>query len=138
MGTRSAIGMVLPDGNIRSVYCHWDGYPSHTGRILLLEYKNLDKVEALISLGSISRLGPEIGHKVDFDSRSEVTRQQCVAYGRDRGEAGTEATIQKTKKAFRETYDWSEYFYLYENGEWKFSKDSGRFVKLKEKHIGKD
>ena len=26
MATRSAIGMKTPEGKIKAIYCHWDGY----------------------------------------------------------------------------------------------------------------
>ena len=130
MGTRSAIGMVLPDKTIRSIYCHWDGYPSHQAPILVDHYKTPEKIEALLNLGSLSILGNEIGHKIDFDSRSDGG--QCLAYGRDRGETGTEAQIFKTKKDFKSNYDWCEYFYLYDNGKWTWSSASShRFTELK-------
>ena len=56
MGTRSRIGIELPDGQVRSVYCHWDGYPEHNGRILIQHYTQREDVEKLIAGGSISSL----------------------------------------------------------------------------------
>jgi hypothetical protein len=38
-----------------------------------------------VDLGSLSTLGASIGEKCDFKNRPQG---QCVAYGRDRGEAG--------------------------------------------------
>ena len=29
MGTRSTVGYVDTKGNVKAVYCHWDGYPEH-------------------------------------------------------------------------------------------------------------
>ena len=45
MGTRSAIAMKTEDG-IRSIYCHWDGYVDHNGRILKEFYSTDEKVKA--------------------------------------------------------------------------------------------
>lgn len=56
MATRSAIGYALPSGKIRSVYCHWDGYPSHQLPILKERYGSVRKVQALIRPGSMSSL----------------------------------------------------------------------------------
>lgn len=56
MGTRSAIGYVRPDGTIRAVYCHWDGYPSHHLPILKVYYNTLEKAKKLIKPGSMSSL----------------------------------------------------------------------------------
>ncbi len=66
MATRSRIGMVKSDGKIVSVYCHWDGYPSHVGKLLLEDYNTLEKVAELLSHGSISSLYERIGEKHDF------------------------------------------------------------------------
>ncbi len=56
MGTRSAIGYKLPNGNIRASYCHWDGYPEHQLPILTEHYTTLEAVEALVEPGSMSQL----------------------------------------------------------------------------------
>jgi len=57
MATRSTITLVTPEGNIESIYCHWDGYLSGVG-LGLLDYINTpDKVRALINEGNRSALG---------------------------------------------------------------------------------
>ena len=40
MATRSNIGIVNEDDSITAIYCHWDGYPEHNGKILLNHYNN--------------------------------------------------------------------------------------------------
>ena len=35
MGTRSRIGIEMPDHSVVSVYCHWDGYVEGNGKILV-------------------------------------------------------------------------------------------------------
>ena len=59
MGTCSRIGIELPDHTVVSVYCHWDGYPEHNGKILVEHYQNRDDVQELIDGGSISSLRTE-------------------------------------------------------------------------------
>lgn len=88
MSTRSLIGIVEPNGSIRHIYCHFDGYPEGVGKCLLDHYHERSKVDALMALGDLSQLGPEIGDKHDFRG---PTNGACTAYGRDRGEAGTES-----------------------------------------------
>jgi hypothetical protein len=83
MATRSYIGIRNTDASVDYIYCHYDGYPSHNGKILTEHYTNIDKVNALLKLGDLSILGEEIGEKQDFNSR---TKGWCLAYGRDRGE----------------------------------------------------
>ena len=56
MATRSAIGYRKPDGSVRAVYCHWDGYPENQLPILRKHYNTLRKVQALIRPGSMSAL----------------------------------------------------------------------------------
>lgn len=89
MGTRSRIAIRNDDGSFESIYCHWDGYPSHNGKILRDHYADPAKVRALIALGDLSSLRAEIGEKHDFDSKAG---EACTAYGRDRGETGCEPT----------------------------------------------
>ena len=57
MGTRSRIGIKNGNGTITSIYCHWDGYPSYNGRILLENYTDKQTVLTLMKLGDISTLG---------------------------------------------------------------------------------
>ena len=34
MGTRSVIARPSPEGGFHGIYCHYDGYPAHQGRVL--------------------------------------------------------------------------------------------------------
>ena len=43
MATRSTIAMKTPEGKIRAIYCHWDGYPEHNGKMLLDNYQDAAK-----------------------------------------------------------------------------------------------
>ena len=88
MGTPSSIAMYMKDGSLRSIYCHWDGYPEHVGNILKNHYTDPHKIAHLISLGDLSSLGEEIGKPHDFNARLDGV---CTFYGRDRGEDKTEA-----------------------------------------------
>ena len=56
MGTRSRIGIEMPDHSVVSVYCHWDGYVEGNGRILVEHYLNREDVKELIDGGSMSSL----------------------------------------------------------------------------------
>lgn len=66
MATRSAIGYIRPDGSIRAVYCHWDGYPDHQLPILTEHYNGIRKVQALIKPGSMSSLRTAETWVIDF------------------------------------------------------------------------
>jgi hypothetical protein len=56
MATRSSIS-IRKGNKVTSIYCHWDGYLSHNGQILLDHYTKTSKIEKLIALGSLSSLG---------------------------------------------------------------------------------
>lgn len=120
MGTRSTIA--YKEGNIiRAVYCHWDGYVSHNGRILQNFYQEARKIGQLIELGDMSSLGAELGTKHPFDERLDVdtyAETRCTFYGRDRGEEDTGSNEFDTIQAWLEHYDWSDYAYLWNGREW--------------------
>jgi len=132
MGTRARIGVKTSEG-IKSIYLHWDGYPSHAGTILQEHYNDADKVQQLIEMGDMSILAPEIGVKHPFSSldcgmtTKEYEDQfgnMCVFYGRDRGETRTEAKDSVGEYSFKLVADncGAEYWYLFENGNWKSGK----------------
>ena len=56
MSTRSVIGIMNDDKTVNSVYCHFDGYPEHTGYFLKKFFDTTEKVQNLISNGDISSL----------------------------------------------------------------------------------
>ena len=120
MGTRSRIGIQMEDGTIRSIYCHWDGYLDHNGRILLESYKTKDKVLELIGLGDISSLDenpgtPPKGHTFDSEVGGFV-----VAYHRDRGEPWEQVKPSVIKSL--EEWQGEEYGYLFntKTKKWRF------------------
>jgi len=85
MSTHARIGMEQEGGKVKSIYCHFDGYPSHVGRILNESFKDHDKVKALVELGDISYLEGEI-EPTGPHSFSSPQKGVTVAYHRDRGE----------------------------------------------------
>jgi hypothetical protein len=117
MATRSRIAIEDEKGTVRSVYSHWDGYPSHNGRILFEHFQNPEKVNNLIALGDLSSLAPEIelaeGHTFE-----NPVKGVTVFYGRDRGEDRTEAKTHLDRNSFLRS-DVEEYGYLFTNeGKW--------------------
>lgn len=118
MATRSRIGIDNPDGTITSIYCHFDGYPEGVGRVLAEHYTDEGKIRALLALGDISVLGAELGEDQGtgwFDARGSLglddpRRGWTLAYGRDRGEQGTEAV---THGYFEWPDSGQEHEYLY-------------------------
>lgn len=90
MGTRSRIGIRNSDGTITSVYCHWDGYLSHNGELLLKHWSDEKKLRKLMKMGDMSVLGEDIGNRHSFDN-PDTRGYSCTFYKRDRGETDVDA-----------------------------------------------
>lgn len=113
MGTRSDIIVHRADGKWHRVYCHWDGYLSHNGKILFDHYTAQKQVEALVAPGDLSSLAPKCtkpkGHSFD-----EAVKGYCVYYGRDRGEDDVAGTIGDTLfEVWPEQDAWTEFTYVW-------------------------
>jgi len=116
MATRNTIAMEQPDGRVMQIYCHWDGYLDHNGRILQEHYRDRAKVLALMLLGDISSLRQSIGEPHDFGviyKDNDVREQWCVAYGRDRGEKETNAKVFRDFEDYRNNHHYEEFEYIF-------------------------
>lgn len=130
MATRSTIALEYFDGTIKQVYCHWDGYLEHNGRILSNFYKDQSKVATLIECGAVSSLGPAIGEKHVFGEGGDSV---CTFYARDRDE-DVDISEFKDFEDYVSLADFQEYNYLFRNDEWlvKYDKTRNKFVPLGE------
>ena len=119
MGTRSRIGLQL-EGQIISVYHHWDGYPEWLGVTLEKKFNTREKVEELIDGGDMSSCDSEYGWDYNYINREEVKREvSAPTYYADRGED----CPPKISESITEYLDQAEktdgeYAYLFDNGEW--------------------
>jgi len=103
MATRSAIAIEtgLPEMGpciIHAVYCHWDGYVTNNGALLLKYFDSLPSAVALIKGGSISSLGEGI----------DKTQFHC----RDMGREMVPASEYGTREEFIENSDGLDYLYI--------------------------
>ena len=99
MSTNSRIGILIPplDPNssidtaeIRSIYCHWDGYPSHMGLTLHRNFRTVDLVQELLDQGdarlieltgqSEHYMHSEGGHPADIHTVDYFTNNFLEAY----------------------------------------------------------
>ena len=99
MSTNSRIGILIPalDPNssidtaeIRSIYCHWDGYPSHMGLTLHRNFRTVDLVQELLDQGdarlieltgqSEHYMHSEGGHPADIHTLDYFTNNFLEAY----------------------------------------------------------
>ena len=103
MATRSRIGLQLADGNILSVYHHWDGYPQWLGVTLNNKFNTREKVAELIDGGDISCC--------DSDSDWNLNKvENHVQYYNDRGE-NTEPRLDANFDDY--VRDGEEYAYVF-------------------------
>ena len=132
MATRSRIGIENEDGTVSSIYCHWDGYVSNNGKILVTHYTDRQKVKELIELGDISALAENV-HPFEYMDNSDkgvrmlkefraipkflhtFDRPQkgvVVAYHRDREEPYREPRANENLESYFED-DNEEYGYVF-------------------------
>jgi len=146
MGTRSRIGVMHGDV-CKSVYCHWDGYLEHNGKILQEHYDS-SKANHLVALGDMSSLGQTIGEQHPFSPHASAEDKAaydaaqdagwCTFYARDRGETGTEFKVAHSFDEFLTQVDncGGEYYYVMQNGSWycgsMYGDLKGRLVLLSE------
>ena len=123
LSTRSYICVKQDDGSYKGVYCHWDGYLTYNGAMLIDHYNSLEKANEILALGDISSLkenlypDPAKGpHSFDYGKQQEGV---TIAYGRDRGETGTEAKTVDLK-TLQSDDSWIDYIYVFEDGRWKY------------------
>jgi hypothetical protein len=119
MGTRSRIGVMHGD-KCKSVYCHWDGYLSHNGKILQ-EHFDSARANHLVALGDVSSLrkNVEIPEGVEHTYDAPVDGI-TIFYGRDRGETGADFAVDHDFESFMKRVNDSgaEYYYIMKDGEW--------------------
>jgi hypothetical protein len=150
MATRSTIALEFADGTIGQVYCHWDGYLAHNGKILFENYSNPFILRDLIDLGDVSSLRPTIGTKhpfsvFDLPSDSPMSKDgkfeelygnMTTFYGRDRSEHNVYARYFKDFADFKANGQAEEYDYILRNVDgvatWFVSDHGGEFVLLTE------
>jgi hypothetical protein len=143
MGTRSTIALEFADGTVEQVYCHWDGYLEHNGKILQEHYTDPFKLRDLIDLGDLSSLRPEVGAGHPFSQfDTTMTTEQfdalygnmCTFYGRDRKETGTGAKKFVDFQDYVANHQYEEYEYILRNVEgqatWFVADHSDRYVPL--------
>jgi hypothetical protein len=123
MGTRSNIGIVNEDDSITAIYCHWDGFLSYNGKMLLQHYTSVDIVNQLMNLGDLSSLNEKL-YPDDSKPHTFQNAQDdvCVAYGRERNESDVDCKTFINIDEFEKFAIGSgaDYQYLFKNGKWTY------------------
>lgn len=110
MATNAHIGYIEND-KITYTYLHYDGYPTHTGKILYEEYNNIDKIKPLINLGYLE--------SIDTD---EVT-----AFHRDKGYNFENVKPETTNELNKFTTCEFNYLFDVKSKKWIFFTNLGEF-----------
>ena len=111
MATRSRIGLELKNGNILSVYHHWDGYPEWLGRILKTHYNTRAKAAELIDGGDMSSAWTNCGWQ------NETRPETGPMYYSERGD-DCPPRLDQDLCEFLLPDNSEEYAYLFRKGEW--------------------
>ena len=119
MATRSTIAILETTGVVKQIYCHWDGYIEHNGKILKEHYKTPELVKELISHGDMSVLASNINPTSEH-SFNNPEAGVCVYYGRDLDESNTEFRLYRDWDYFRFNRQSEEYDYLFVESESKW------------------
>ncbi len=111
MSTRSNIAIELPDGKVKAIYVHSDGYPNGVGHCLLKYWRFQPQVETLFKYGNASSLGP--------------TLKECSFYARDWGRDEEQARTYNNEWCFLNAMSgdiFIEYIYLFKKDKWYVSE----------------
>ena len=108
MATRSRIAVETKEGGVRSVYCHFDGYPDGVGANLLQKFPD----------GTDSK---EVEEYIDLGDRSTTE----LSYGEWRGEDCPPQSHPSVSDFFEG--DIEEWGYLYtQEGQWLVKEGYGK------------
>ena len=114
--------MKMEDGGVRAIRCNCDSYVPRVRVILGGWYTEIARIEELLALGDLSRLGtkiaPEPGTAHTF---AHPQPDMTVAYHRDRDERMKSARRYASVEAYRRNSKGdfgADYLYLYDGKRW--------------------
>lgn len=115
MSTRSNIGILQKNGNIRSIYCHHDGYPEYNGVLLKKFYNSPQKINELLDLGDISSLKQNVNPVSQNHTFETPDKNVTIAYHRDRGEQNVSARTDTNIKdyEYKILNNWYDFAYIF-------------------------
>lgn len=123
MSTRSLIAIQREEDKYEAIYCHYDGYLTYNGAMLIDHYQDKEKLEKLIQLGDISCLAENVEPDPNFPHSFDGERQVdvVVAYGRDRGEKNINSRMMNMKELKESIETDIDYVYIFDtNNNWKY------------------
>lgn len=110
MATNAHIGYI-ENNRIVYTYVHYDGYPSHVGKILYEEYNNIDKIKELVNLGYLE----------------SIDSGKVIAFHRDKGYDFYQVKSGATNHLSEFTTREFNYLFDVKSDRWKFFTNLGEF-----------
>lgn len=110
MATNAHIGYIEND-KITYTYLHYDGYPSHTGKILYEEYNNIDKIKELVNLGYLE----------------SIDTNEVIAFHRNKGHDFDHVKPETTSELNKFTTSEFNYLFNVKTEKWTFYTNLGSF-----------
>lgn len=110
MATNAHIGYI-ENNKITYTYLHYDGYPSHTGKILYEEYNNIDKIKELVNLGYLE----------------SIDTNEVIAFHRNKGHDFDHVKPETTSELNKFTTCEFNYLFNVKTEKWTFYTNLGSF-----------
>lgn len=104
MGTASLIGNYNEDGTVTATYCHYDGYLSYNGKLLVQSFNTPERAKAVAEAGYLSGLIADLDESIE----KSVHKQEAETYSSP-AEFFSDATAN---------YYGAEYLYLFDGEVW--------------------
>jgi hypothetical protein len=126
MSTPASIAIMNEDGTITGIFVTSDGYPSHTGQVLLDAYRTPTRIADLFSYGELSFIGRNIRPEFqETHKRFSTEEDTCIFYGRDYGEDDFTPvqTWPDIGAWLRDSF--GSYNYLFAHDEWRLARKLG-------------
>ena len=108
MGTSATISMDV-NNKVKAIYCHFDGYPNHTGVTLKRFYTNDKLIKELIDGGPCSFLDKNI-NEIERSNNNKL----YVSYN----------TLEEMYRKRSET----SYYYHWDSHQWNLVTNHGQFI----------
>jgi hypothetical protein len=96
-------------GEYIAVYCHWNGYPSDTGRALRKHFKDYDAILNLLLGGFISIISN--GYVKHYANRQSMKWENSREY---EGCKPIQGSLDELRKSI-----YGQFEYIFEDGKWK-------------------
>lgn len=120
MSTRSSIIVKLSNDTYKRIYCHWDGYIAHNGKILFNYYNSQELAESLVKLGDLSSLGKSANIPEGYTVADEKIKGICQPYGES--VTDSESLYNSLNEATLNLAPWIEYLYYWNGTKWEYKK----------------